>query len=134
MILIYIFLLKYSIQIDKYDLIIIDEAQFFNDLVEFTQMCLGKGKFVIVAGLQADHKGKKFGKIIDLIPFCSDIKRLHAYCKICANNKKCKKAIYSKKILNTKEEEWTGVGGGAAKKENLFGAPMIASNIATTII
>lgn len=93
---------NFMFDINNYDLIIIDEAQFFIDLIEFVHLCLKKGKFVIVAGLQADAKGKKFGKILDLIPICSDIKRLHAYCKICAEEKKCKKAIYSKKIYNTK--------------------------------
>jgi thymidine kinase len=99
----------FFIDIDKYDLIIIDEAQFFDDLIEFTNLCLEKGKFIIVAGLQADSKGKKFGKILDLIPICSDIKRLHAYCKFCADTKKCKKAIYSKKIINTKKK--VDIGG-----------------------
>lgn len=79
------------------------KPNFFTDLIEFTHKCLEKGKFIIVTGLQADAKGKKFGKILDLIQICSDIKRLHAYCKICAENKKCKKAIYSKKINRIEE-------------------------------
>lgn len=88
--------------IDK-DVIIIDESHFFDDLVEFVNNCLDLNKYVIVAGLQADSKGVKFGKTLDLIPICSNIERLHAYCSECAKNKKCSIAIYSKKIVKCKK-------------------------------
>jgi thymidine kinase len=98
-----------NINILPYDIIMIDEAHFFNDLIEFTNSCLNQKKYVIVAGLQADFAGRKFGKILDLIPICTDIKRLHAYCAECAKNKYCRIAIYSKKIVNS--EELTDIGG-----------------------
>jgi len=98
-----------NINILPYDIIMIDEAHFFNDLIEFTNSCLDHKKYVIVAGLQADFAGRKFGKILDLIPICTDIKRLHAYCAECAKKKYCRIAIYSKKIL--KSDELTDIGG-----------------------
>ena len=52
---------------------------------------------MIVGSLIGDFTGKKFGQTIELIPICDEIKRLHAYCGICAKNKKCRIAIYSKK-------------------------------------
>lgn len=88
--------------IDK-DVIIIDESHFFDDLIEFVNKCLDNDKYVIVSGLIADFKGNKFGKTLDLIPICSNVKRLHAYCAECAKNKICCIATYSKRIVKCKK-------------------------------
>ena len=98
-----------NLEIKPFDIIIIDEAHFFDDLVDFTHKTLEEKKYIIVAGLQADFKGHKFGKIIDLIPICTNIKRLHAYCAECAKSKKCRIAIYSKRI--TKSKRINDIGG-----------------------
>lgn len=45
-----------SIQFDSYDIIIIDEAHFFDDLVEYTHKLLKNKKYVIVGSLIADWK------------------------------------------------------------------------------
>ncbi len=92
-----------DIDIDKKDVIIIDESHFFDDLIEFVNKCLNANKYVIVSGLIADFKGNKFGKTLDLIPICSNIERLHAYCSECAKEKKCTIAIYSKKIVKCRK-------------------------------
>ncbi len=92
-----------DLEINKKDVIIIDESHFFDDLVDFVNKCLNNNKYVIVAGLIADFKGNKFGKTLDLIPICSNIERLHAYCSVCAKNKKCNIATFSKKIVKCKK-------------------------------
>lgn len=92
-----------DLDIGNKDVIIIDESHFFDDLVEFVNKCLDNDKYIIVAGLIADFKGNKFGKTIDLIPICSNIKRLHAYCAECAKDKKCCIATYSKRIVKCKK-------------------------------
>jgi len=92
-----------DIDIEKKDVIIIDESHFFDDLIEFVNKCLDANKYVIVSGLIADFKGNKFGKTLDLIPMCSNIKRLHAYCAECAKDKKCCIATYSKRIVKCKK-------------------------------
>ena len=97
------------------DIIIIDESHFFDDLVEFTKNCLDQNKYVIVAGLISDFKGNKFGKTLDLIPFCTNIERLHAYCSICAKDKKSEIAIFSKKIVKCKKSEKKIDIGGSEK-------------------
>jgi thymidine kinase len=98
-----------NLDVTTYDVIIVDEAHFFDELIDFTNKCLGDKKNIIVAGLQADFRGIKFGKILDLIPICTDIKRLHAYCSECAKNKKCRIAIYSKRVIKSKKI--TEIGG-----------------------
>lgn len=92
-----------NLDITNKDVVIIDESHFFDDLVEFVNKSLDLNKYVIVAGLIADFKGNKFGKTIDLIPICSNIERLHAYCSECAKDKKCSIAVYSKKIVKCKK-------------------------------
>ena len=98
-----------DLDIEIKDIIIIDEAHFFSDLIEFVNKCLDLNKYVIVAGLQADSEGNKFGKILDLIPICSNIEKLHAYCSECAKCKKCTIATYSKMITKTKSQ--VNIGG-----------------------
>lgn len=97
------------IDLNLYDIIIIDESHFFDDLIEFVTRCLDNNKHIIVSGLIADFKGKKFGKTLDLIPLCTNVKRLHAYCSECAKSKKSSIAIYSKKI--TKSKKSIDIGG-----------------------
>jgi thymidine kinase len=98
-----------NIPFDIYDIVIIDEAHFFADLVKYTKKLLEAKKYVIVGSLIADFKGKKFGNVYDLIPICDDIKRLQAYCGICAQNKKYRVAIYSKRM--SESEETIEIGG-----------------------
>lgn len=92
-----------GIDIENKDIIIIDESHFFDDLIDFVNKCLDENKNIIVSGLIADFKGNKFGKTLDLIPICSNIKRLHAYCSECAKEKKCTIATYSKRIVKCKK-------------------------------
>ena len=88
-----------SIDFIDYDIILIDEAHFFEDLVPFTQLLLKHKKYIIISSLSADFKGENFGHITELIPICDEIHKLHTYCGICAKDKKCNPAIFSKKII-----------------------------------
>lgn len=66
------------------DVVGIDEAQFFNeDIVDVVNELANSGKRVIIAGLEADWKGRPFGPMPRLITLADDIKKLHAICMIC---------------------------------------------------
>jgi thymidine kinase len=68
-----------------YNVIGIDEAQFFDDLFKVvTEQMLPAGKIVIVAGLDGDKDKKPFGDLLFLIPFSKDCKKLNAKCLMCA--------------------------------------------------
>jgi thymidine kinase len=102
-----------DLNIDIYDVIIIDESHFFGDLVEFVHKCLLANKSIIVAGLIADSNGQKFGHTLDLIPICTDIIRLKAYCTECAKHRICRIATYSKRILPLPNNNTSvDIGGG----------------------
>ena len=91
----------------------IDESHFFGDLVEFVHKCLASKKSLIVAGLIADSNGQKFGHTLDLVPICTDIVRLKAYCTECAKHRECRIASYSKRILPLSNNNTTvDIGGG----------------------
>ena len=92
-----------NISFESYDIIMIDEAHFFDDIIKFTKKLLDNKKHVIIATLIADYKGNKFGKVLDLIPICDEVIRLESYCIECSKQKKINKAIYSKRINKNKE-------------------------------
>jgi len=98
-----------NINFESYDIIMIDEAHFFDDIIKFTKKLLDNKKHIIIATLIADYKGNKFGKVLDLIPICDEIVRLESYCIECSKQKKINKAIYSKRI--TKNKESIDIGG-----------------------
>lgn len=71
--------------LEKYDVIGIDEAQFFeesliNDVLYLVEQ---RHKHVYVAGLLITSERREFGYLNKLIPFADDIVQLKSYCSIC---------------------------------------------------
>ena len=90
--------------INNSDVVMVDEAQFFENLIPFVKVLLENKKNIFVASLIADFKGTKFGEALDLIPFCDNIVKLNSYCIVCAKEKRYNHAVYSKKIVVEKDE------------------------------
>ena len=76
--------LSNSIQEAEY--ILIDEAQFFSDLIKVIELVEKYYKKVYVYGLDGDFKRNKFGSILDLIPFCNSVEKLKGKCFQCEKN------------------------------------------------
>ena len=88
----------------NYDVILINEGQFFPDLYESTYDLVEKyKKEVYICGLDGDFKRNKFGSMLDLIPICDNVIKLSANCIRCKNN-----AIFSKRL--TQEEQQVVIG------------------------
>jgi thymidine kinase len=85
--------------------IIINEGQFFDDLRDFVEQMLQRGKQIFIAGLDGDFKRQKFGQILDLIPLCDDVIKLKSICSGCKDGTL---GVFSKRI--TTEMEQTVVG------------------------
>lgn len=67
-------------------LVIIEEAQFFDDLIEFVSDVVDNlQKHVVVVGLDGDAFRRPFGHILELIPYCDKVTKLTAMCKECGN-------------------------------------------------
>lgn len=67
----------------KYDVIGIDEGQFFPDLVEVCETLCQNGKIVVVAALSGDYKMEPFPNVAQLISKADKIKLMKAYCYFC---------------------------------------------------
>ncbi len=77
-------------------IILINEGQFFTDLFEVTiKLVEEDNKTVYICGLDGDFKRKKFGNMLDLIPLCDTITKLHANCNNCNNP-----AMFSHRVSN----------------------------------
>lgn len=70
--------------IESVDSVLIDEAQFFPDLFEKVLYMVNKmNKHVYVFGLDGDFQRNKFGQVLDLIPQCDTVEKLHSTCNVC---------------------------------------------------
>ncbi len=88
-----------------FDVIGIDEAQFFEDLVELcVQLAEVHNVKVIVSGLNSDFKRQKFGNICDLLPVSDNITKLYPFCALCAKNKILTPALFSKRTIVSDEK------------------------------
>lgn len=97
--------LKDKSKVGSSDVILINEGQFFPDLLEFVNKLLKKDKQIYICGLDCDFERKKFGQIIDLIPLCDKVEKLTSLCSLCKNGTK---GIFTMRL--TKEKEQTVVG------------------------
>lgn len=70
----------------QFDVIGVDEGQFFSDIVEFSEKAANLGKVVIISSLQGTFLRGAFPEILNLIPKCEKIKKLTAICKLCKQN------------------------------------------------
>ena len=66
---------------NKFDVIGIDEAQFFeNDIIDVCNTLANSGCRVIVAGLDMDYSGKPFGPMPYLMAIAEQVTKVHAKC------------------------------------------------------
>lgn len=81
----------------KAKVVIIEEAQFYTNLVDFITMAVDiHNKHIIIAGLDGDTNRNPFGDILQLIPLADSIVKLKAVCSLCN-----KDALFTwKKVTN----------------------------------
>jgi len=87
-----------DIDISMADVISINEAQFFPDLIPFIKSALKQNKKIYVYGLDGDYKQEPFGSMLELIPMADEYIKLYAICK-CGQQ-----APFSKRMTTTKEQ------------------------------
>ncbi len=105
----------------EYDLIAIDEAQFFGpELVPAVEELLGWGLDVIVEGLCVTFDGQPFEPLPSLMAVAEDVLRLTAVCTVCGRD-----AVFHQRLEQTESP----LGSEAAKR-----APAPASTLAATVI
>ena len=96
----------FSNDVPNYDLIVIDEGQFFPDLKQYVLLWVdGYGKDVIVGGLDGDSDRKPFGQILNCIPLCDSVVKLTAMDMI---NKDESDGIFSLRISENTDQVLVG--------------------------
>jgi len=69
-----------------YDVIIVDEAQFFRGLVPFVESIVDTHeKELYLVGLDGDSNRRPFGELLNCIPLADHVERITALCRECAN-------------------------------------------------
>ena len=94
-----------TLDTENYSVICINEAQFFKGLKNFCINQLQNSKTIYVSGLDGDFMQRPFGEILELVPLCNTITRLHAFCKICKNGNP---AYFTKRLTESKEQKLIG--------------------------
>ncbi len=70
--------------INGYEVVGIDEAQFFGDeLIDVANILANQGVRVVIAGLDMDFAGKPFGPIPNLFSIAEYVTKVHAICMRC---------------------------------------------------
>jgi len=92
-------------KLKNYDIIGIDEGQFFPDLVEVCEELALMKKTVIIAALNGDFRMEPFPVIAKIIPKADKIKLLKAYCFNCH-----KDARFTLRIVQSNETVLIGAG------------------------
>jgi thymidine kinase len=87
------------------DVILINEGQFFEDLLPAVKHMLLHNKKIYIGGLDGDFERKKFGQILDLIPLCDKVTKMTSLCSLCKNGTA---GIFSKRISSEKEQTVVG--------------------------
>ena len=78
-----LFDIENSTDLDKYDVICIDEIQFYPDLEKFVIYLLKKNKHIICSGLDSDWLGNDFGQVKELLKLSTEFIKLSAKCLWC---------------------------------------------------
>ncbi|KAE9331138.1 hypothetical protein PR003_g15156 [Phytophthora rubi] len=89
--------------LDQFDVIGIDEGQFYPDLVDFCQDAANRGKVVVVAALDATFERKAFESVVELIPTAEQVIKLNAICSSCGHD-----AAFTRRLVADKTLELIG--------------------------
>lgn len=98
-----------EVRTDGYDVIGIDEAQFYTDLKTYVIKWLHEGKIIYITGLDSYSNGKICQVIADLLPYANSFSKLTANCKFCMERHIMRPAIMT--ASNIKKTSDIQIGG-----------------------
>lgn len=91
-----------SKDVEKYDVVIVNEGQFFHDVVNYcVKWCDELGKIVIVSALDGDFKREPIGEILKLIPHADHYVKLKSRCFYCRDGTE---AVFSLRTVDIKDQ------------------------------
>lgn len=87
------------LETEDIDIVGFDEAQFYSkNIMKLVSELAYRGKYVIIAGLNMDYRGKEFGYIGGILAMADEIIRLHSFCAVCGSDK----GTHSQRLINGK--------------------------------
>jgi len=94
-------LMNTHFQFREAKVVLINEGQFFPDLISCVEQLLTEKKKIYICGLDGDFERKKFGNILDLIPLCDKVTKMTSLCGICKDGTP---GIFSLRLTKEKEQ------------------------------
>lgn len=94
-------LMNIHFQFREAKVVLINEGQFFPDLIQCVEELLKEKKKIYICGLDGDFERKKFGAILDLIPLCDKVTKMSSLCGICKDGTL---GIFSLRLTQEKEQ------------------------------
>ena len=93
-------------EFNKYSVYLINEGQFFKDIVPWVKSALGKphNKRIYICGLDGDYKRNMFGNWLDLIAYSDTVQKLTSICCDCRE----KPAIFSHRVTTETKQKVIG--------------------------
>lgn len=77
---------KFKDLFDETQNILVNEGQFFDDIMLVKDWVDKYGKRVYVCGLDGDSERNKFGEWLNLIPYCDKVTKLLSICETCGED------------------------------------------------
>ncbi len=94
-------------EINNYHIIVVDEGQFFTDLVPIITKWIENFNIdIVIGGLDGDFQRKPFENILDLIPYADKCYKLNSLCNFCKDGTE---APFSFRLI--KSEDKILIGG-----------------------
>ncbi len=87
----------------QYDVVCIDEIQFYPDASQFCDLWANEGKIIEVCGLNGDYRRQPFAQISLLVPLADHISFVTAVCRDTAQE-----APFTMRLSNESEQEVIG--------------------------
>lgn len=110
------------------EVVLINEGQFFHDLYDCVLEMVERYNIkVYISALDGDFKRKKFGGILDLIPYCDKVSKLNALCSSCKNGTK---ALFSHRVSSENEQIVIGVDNYIPVCRSCYQKANIPQNVA----
>lgn len=94
-----------DVDVSKFTVVLVDEAQFFDDLVTFVWTCLKLKKRIVISGLNGSFAAEPFGHIHELLPMANEVHIIKAVCSCGADALFSKKKVSSDQLLQIGDDE-----------------------------
>lgn len=85
-----------EVSVENYDVIGIDEGQWFDDIYENVKKWLSLNKIIYCVGLDGNYKAETIGHLNQLIPISDFFEKKNSICSICAREGHIKNAPFTK--------------------------------------